>query len=133
MDVLVCEDAIEHCRPLSCLASDYEKFFNTVQLSVSDAIDELRGFPECVRQLSWEVFSGLELRVRTQWSDSDPVRLSRGVPQGSVSGPELSKAGQELILRLRELSPAKYITSSGRAVASAGFVDDPQHYLCTIK
>ena len=51
-----------------------------------------------------------------------------GFPQGSISGPEGSKPAQEPLLRLREASPCKYITSGGREIASIGFVDDEQHY-----
>ena len=52
--------------------------------------------------------------------------LSRGLPQGSASAPELSKAAQDPILRLRECSPAAYVTRAGTRVAAAGF--DVEHY-----
>ena len=32
------------------------------------------------------------------------------------------------ILRLRESSPAAYVTSSGRRVATVGYSDDAEHY-----
>ena len=32
-DILVCEDACRHERPFSRKASDYEKFYNTIQLT----------------------------------------------------------------------------------------------------
>eukprot|EP00972_Heterocapsa_arctica_P035967 5291572-Heterocapsa_arctica.AAC.1 len=31
-DALVCEDSGRHCRPLSRVPADYEKFFNVIQL-----------------------------------------------------------------------------------------------------
>ena len=58
--------------------------------------------------------------------------------QGSVSGPEQAKPAQSPILGLRAASKACYLTSRGREVRAAGFVDDTQHYgsggfhLCTI-
>ena len=128
VDCLVCEDALEHCLPFCRFAVDYEKLFNTLQLGVIDAVDEFRGIPDPARRLAFEAFSGVELRVQTRWGESEVIRPTRGVPQGSVSGPELSKPGQEPILRLRDSSRAKYTTSAGRQVACTGFVDDDQHY-----
>ena len=42
--------------------------------------------------------------------------------------PEASKPAQEPILRLRQASPAQYVTHAGRRVACAGYVDDAEHY-----
>ena len=51
-----------------------------------------------------------------------------GNTQGSVSGMELFKPAQEPILRIREHSAAKYISSTRRRIVGVGFVDDVQHY-----
>ena len=48
--------------------------------------------------------------------------------QGSVSGPEVYKPAQEPILRVRESSIAQYVSSQGRRIAAAGYVDDAEHY-----
>ena len=127
-DVLVCEDAVLYNRPFSRVPADYEKFFNTIQLRTVDAVDECRGIPEAARRLAFEAFSGLQIQVCTRWGPSPGFPCLRGVPQGSISGPELSKSGQEPILRVRESSPACYVTSAGRRVACAGYVDDAEHY-----
>ena len=66
--------------------------------------------------------------VDTKWGPSPPVHCQRGVPQGAVSSPELSKPAQDPLLRVREHSCACYVSSSGRRVSVAGYVDDAEHY-----
>ena len=89
---------------------------------------QARGVCDEARMLYQEAFQGLRIHVDTAWGPSEEVRCDRGVPQGAVSSPELSKPAQDPLLRLRERSSACYITSAGRRVAVAGFVDDAEHY-----
>lgn len=93
-----------------------------------DAVDEYRGIPDDARACLIEAFSGVEVTVQTRWGPSRRIPLSRGVPQGSVSGPELAKPAQEPVLRRREHSEAFYVTSAGRRVSQVAYVDDGEHY-----
>ena len=86
------------------------------------------GVPDRARQLAFEAFEGAQIQVETRWGPTRGIALTRGAPQGSVSAPDLAKPAQEPILRLRETSTTRYVTSAGRAVASAGYVDDAEHY-----
>ena len=128
LDALVVEDARSSGRPLARLPADYEKFFNAINLCQADAVMQARGVCDEARMLYQEAFQGLRIHVDTAWGPSEEVRCDRGVPQGAVSSPELSKPAQDPLLRLRERSSACYITSAGRRVAVAGFVDDAEHY-----
>ena len=128
LDALVCEDAGRFARPLCRLPADYEKFFNAIQLSVVDAVDQCRGLPDAARAVLAEALSGVAVEVETRWGRAPPITSTRGAPQGSVSGPEASHPAQEPILRVRESSAAAYITSAGRRVSCTGFVDDAEHY-----
>ena len=128
LDVQVCEDSLAHHLPLARVPADFEKFFNTVNLHQVDAVQQARGLPDSIRQFYQAAFQGLTIQVDTRWGPSDPVHCHRGVPQGAVSSPELSKPAQDPLLRLRESSPACYISSAGRRVPMAGYVDDAEHY-----
>ena len=128
LDALVVEDARSSGRPLARLPADYEKFLNAINLCQADAVMQARGVCDEARRLYQEAFQGLRIHVDTAWGPSEEVRCDRGVPQGAVSSPELSKPAQDPLLRLRERSSACYITSAGRRVAVAGFVDDTEHY-----
>ena len=75
-----------------------------------------------------EAFGDMRVIVNCRWGEAPVIAPTRGVPQGSVSGPEEAKAAQEPILRVRESSPACYMTSAGRRVPCAGYVDDAEHY-----
>ena len=75
-----------------------------------------------------EAMSGITVRVITRWGLSRGISLVSGVPQGSISGPDLASPAQEPILRAREASPAAYITSAGRRIACTGYVNDTEHY-----
>ena len=44
VDALVCEDSQWHGRPFCRVPADYEKFYNTIELSSVDAVEEARGF-----------------------------------------------------------------------------------------
>ena len=110
------------------LPTDYEKFFNTISVCGADAVLLARGIPPSARRLFAAAFSDMRVVVETRCGLSPPVMLCRGLPQGSASAPELSKAAQDPILRLRECSPAAYVTRAGTRVAAAGFVDDVEHY-----
>ena len=128
LDCLVCEDALRHRRPLLRVPADYEKFFNTLQLPQVDALQQARGFPDSVRRLHQSLFAHSQVLLDTRAGLSSPISVTRGVPQGSVSSPELSRAAQDPILRLRSSDGAAYVTSTGRRVVAAGYVDDIEHY-----
>eukprot|EP00972_Heterocapsa_arctica_P090332 13325004-Heterocapsa_arctica.AAC.1 len=75
-------------------------------MPVVDAVTQARGVPDAARRLLVEAFSQLRVSISTRAGCTPPVVPTRGVPQGSVSGPEASKPAQEVILRIREASPA---------------------------
>jgi hypothetical protein len=127
-DAMVCEDSLRHDLPLSVVDVDYEKFFNTLARPAVDAVEECRGVPGDARALLHEAFGSLQVAVETRWGPSPLVVVARGMPQGSVSGPEASKPAQEPVLRAREQSNACYTTSCGRRVFTVVYVDDGKHY-----
>ena len=45
LDALVCEDAILFNRPLSHTPTDYEKFFNTIQSTACESVEECLCIP----------------------------------------------------------------------------------------
>eukprot|EP00439_Symbiodinium_sp_Y106_P055377 s232_g7.t1 len=128
LDALLLEDAARHRRPISRVAVDYEKFFNTLQLVELDAVQHCRGIPDAARAVYQDLFGACAVRLATRLGVTSPVAVSRGVPQGSVSSPSLSRSAQEPLLRLRENSLHGYRTSGGRLVQTCGFVDDLEHY-----
>ena len=128
LDSLVCEDARRHNRPLLRIPADYEKFFNTLNLPQIDAVQQGRGIPHAVRRLHCSLFSKLRVTLDTRSGPSQPLAVTRGVPQGAVSSPELSRTAQDPLLRLRACDGAAYTTSAGRSVPAAGYVDDIEHY-----
>ena len=65
LDVLLCEDAIRHNLPFCHIPADYEKFFNTVQLTSIDAIHQCRGVPDAARRLYQGAFQGGRVCVST--------------------------------------------------------------------
>ena len=138
LDALVCEDATLFNMPFSRTPTDYEKFFNTIQTTACEAVEECLGIPGPASELTAEAFSRLSIAIETRWGRTCPLVPTRGMVQGSVSGPEQAKPAQSPILALRAASKACYRTSRGREVRAAGFVDDTQHYgsggshLCTI-
>lgn len=128
LDVLLCEDARAHNLPFCRIPADYEKFFNTIQLSSVDAIHHCRGVPDAARRLYQHAFHDVQVCVSTGVGTTDPIAVTRGCPQGAVSSPALSSAAQDPVLRLREHSQAAYRTSAGRSVACVGYADDVEHY-----
>ncbi|CAE7770376.1 unnamed protein product [Symbiodinium sp. CCMP2592] len=128
LDAMTLEDARHHQRNICRIPADYEKFFNAVSLQGADAVLHSRAVPPCARRLLTAAFSDIQVSIQTRWGNSPPLTITRGLPQGSVSAPELSRAAQDPMLRLRENSPAAYHTHGGRRVAAAGFVDDTEHY-----
>eukprot|EP00439_Symbiodinium_sp_Y106_P048881 s5598_g6.t1 len=88
-----------HNRPLLRVPADYEKFFV---------------LSNCHR-----------LMLSNKHAD---CRMPFVACIGAVSSPELSRAAQDPMLRLREKDGAAYTTSGGRRVAAAGYVDDIEHY-----
>ncbi len=110
---------VEHENFLVVLAS----------LDVSQLIVRVYDSEECAaaeaRRLVAEAFGGIQVAVESRWGLSPDIATSRGVPQGSISGPEESKPAQEPVLRLRESSSAKYVTAAGRRVACAAYFTRP--------
>ncbi|CAE7468409.1 unnamed protein product [Symbiodinium sp. CCMP2592] len=128
LDSLVCEDARRHHRPLLRIPADYEKFFNTLNLPQIDAVQQGRGIPDAVRRLHCSLFGKLRVTLDTRSGPTQPLEVTRGVPQGAVSSPELSRTAQDPLLRLRACDGAAYTTSAARRVPAAGYVDDIEHY-----
>ena len=122
LDVMVCEDATLHNMPLSRVPSDYEKYFNMLEIREVDAIWQARGLCDSVRRFYTEAFANIQVAVKTRWGETPLLGLTKGFPQGSVSATEASKPAQEPVLRAREQSSAKYRTRAGRLVAGGGFV-----------
>ena len=118
--------------------TDYEKFFNTIQITACEAVEACLGIPGPSSELTAEAFSRLSITIETRWGPTCPLVPTRGMVQGSVSGPEQAKPAQSPILSLRASSNAYYLTNRGREVRAVGFVDDTQHYgsggshLCSI-
>ena len=128
LDSLVCEDARRHHRPLLRIPADYEKFFNTLNLPQIDAVQQGRGIPDAVRRLHCSLFGKLRVTLDTRSGPSQPLEVTRGVPQGAVSSPELSRTAQDPLLPLRACDGAAYTTSAAGRVPAAGYVDDTEHY-----
>ena len=105
-------DAQRHQLPLLRVLADFEKIFNTLQLPLIDALQQgrgsVRGFLGSVRRLLWSLFSGSRVCLDTRVGLTPAVPVIRGIPQGAVSSPELSKAAQDPILRLRAADGAAY-------------------------
>ena len=100
----------------------------TLNLPQIDAVQQGRGIPDAVRRLHCSLFSKLRVTLDTRSGPSQPLAVTRGVPQGAVSSPELSRTAQDPLLRLRACDGAAYTTSAGRSVPAAGYVDDIEHY-----
>ena len=128
LDVLVCEDASHFRLPFCRIPTDYERFFNVIQLPVVDTVDECRGLSDTARRLPYEALFRAQVFIETKWGEAPGISVTRGLPQGSVSGPELSHRAQAPILRIRASSRAQYVISAGRLVPCAGYVDDTEHY-----
>ena len=128
LDCLICEDSLRSGLPLLRIPADYEKFFNVLQLTEVDAVQQGRGVPDAVRRLHHALFSGMQVALSTRAGFTQPVNVERGVPQGAVTSPEVSRSAQDPILRLRAADGAAYVSSAGRRVTAAGYVDDIEHY-----
>ena len=94
-DTLVCEDAARHRLPLLRVPADFEKFFNTLQLPLIDALQQGRSIPDSVRRLHQSLFSEAKVCLDTRVGLTTAISVSRGLPQGAVSLPELSRAAQD--------------------------------------
>ena len=70
----------------------------------------------------------MQVALSTRAGFTQPVNVERGVPQGAVTSPEVSCSAQDPILRLRAADGAAYVSSAGRRVTAAGYVDDIEHY-----
>ena len=110
------------------MPADYEKFFNILQLAEVDALQQGRGVPDSVRRLHHAMFSNMRVQLSTRSGLTPPLPVARGVPHGAVSSPEVSRAAKDPLLRLRAADGAAYVTSTGRRVVAAEYVDDIEHY-----
>ena len=72
LDVLVTEDAIRWNRRIARIPSDYEKFFNTIQHTVIDAVQAARGVGAATRRFYQEAFQGMSVGVETKFGLSTP-------------------------------------------------------------
>ena len=88
LDCLICEDAVRSGLPLLRIPADYEKFFNVLQLQEVDAMQQARGLPDAVRRLHQALFANMKVLLATRAGLTDPLPVSRGIPQGAVSSPE---------------------------------------------
>ena len=79
LDALVCEDAQLFKRPLSRTPTDYEKFFNTIQIPVCEAVEECLGIPGHSSELTTEAFSRLSITIETRWGPTCPLVPNRGI------------------------------------------------------
>eukprot|EP00439_Symbiodinium_sp_Y106_P022121 s10379_g2.t1 len=107
-DTLVCEDVLRATVSLSCASPRTLRNFSI-----------LSSFPSsmpCNRPAA----SRIRFAAYTN--------LFSLLPACSVSSPELSKAAQEPILRLRASDGAAYCSSGGRRIVASGYVDDVEHY-----
>ena len=127
-DCIICEIAVRSGSPFVRIPSDYEKYFNSLVFEEVDAMQLARGVPDMVRRFYTDAFQKITVAVETRWGNTRELEYKRGVPQGTISSPELSKPAQEPILRMRELSPVHFITDHGIAVAVAAYADDAEHY-----
>ena len=107
------------------MPADCEKFFNILQLAEVDALQQGRG---AVRRLHHAMLSNMRVQLSTRSGLTPPLPVARGVPQGAVSSPEVSRAAQDPLFRLRAADGAAYVTSTGRRVVAAEYVDDIEHY-----
>ena len=127
-DALVCEDAIRYKKDFCRTPTDYEKYYNVIQTAACEAVEECMGVPTDATVVTAEAFSGLSIVIETRWGLTSSITPNMGFVQGSVSGSEQAKPAQSQILALRAVSKAFYLTSKGRKVHAAGFVDDTEHY-----
>ena len=127
-DCIVTEDAMRTGAPFVRIPSDYEKFFNSVEFVEIDAMQLARGTPDMARRFFTDAFQGISVAIQTRWGETPDVEYQRGVPQGTISSPELSKPAQEPILRMREASTAQYQTRHGARAGVTAYADDAQHY-----
>ena len=127
-DCMLCEIAVRTGAPFARVPSDYEKYFNSILYEEVDVILLARDIPDMVRRFYTEAFQGITVAIDTRWGLTHDVDYQRGVPQGTISSPGLSKPAQEPILRMRELSLARFVTDHGIGVAVTAYADDAEHY-----
>jgi hypothetical protein len=116
VDCLVCEDSLRHGQPLCRIGADYVKFYSTIARPACDAVEECRGIPDDARRLMHEAFGGFQVAIEMWWGPTDPVDVERGMPRGSVSGPEIGKPGLCAPLAAAERRPLSFILRSACGV-----------------
>ena len=82
LDALVCEDATLFNMPFSRTPTDYEKFFNTIQTTACEAVEECLGIPGPSSELTAEAFFRLSITIETRWGRTCPLVPTRGMVQG---------------------------------------------------
>ena len=97
---------MKYNREFSRIPTDYEKYFNIIQTSACEAVEECMDVPIDAIAVIARAFSGLSIVIETRWGPSPPVTPNRGFVRGSVSGPEQAKPAQSPILSIRAVSKA---------------------------
>ena len=65
-DALVCEDAMKYTREFSRTPTDYEKYYNIIQTSACEAVEECMDVPSEAIAVIAEAFSGLSIVIETR-------------------------------------------------------------------
>ena len=100
-DAMVCEGSAKHHRPFSRSPFDHETYYNVIQRSASEAMEECMGIPKGVKALSAEPFDDLSIQIETRLEPSPFVIPDNGYVQGSYLASESSKPAQAPILCVR--------------------------------
>ena len=116
----MCEDAIKYKRHFCSTPTDYEKYYNVIQTTACEAVEECMGVPIDATAVTAEAFSELSIVIETRWGLCSPITPNRGFVQGSVSGSEQAKPVESPILALRAVSKAFHFTYKGRKFMQRG-------------
>ena len=89
-----------HRLPLLRVPADFEKFFNTLQLPLIDALQQGRGIPDSVQRLHQSLFSEAKVCLDTRVGLTTAISVTRGAASG--------QAAQDPILHLRARDRAAF-------------------------
>ena len=81
LDIMVCEDALLPNRPLSRSPTDYEKFFNIIQIPVCEAVEQCMGLPGDASELVAEAFSDLIITIGHDGATLNPHPQQKHSPR----------------------------------------------------
>ena len=76
---MVCEDNVEHHKPLSRSPTEHEKYYNVIQWSSLEAMEECMGILE--RAIALTADNDLSIIIDTRWRTSPPVDPDKGYVQ----------------------------------------------------